>query len=303
MRKKINKIFTDLVQYYKNIENVEETINEELQTKPACVHMSERVNEYEKVHIHKYYEVLYVEKGSISYLIDDEEYIINPGDLILIPPHTEHRLLKFTTDISSRYILLFSEKFLNKYSTHNTKLLKVFERATEEKKYILSILEKDKFTLEKLLKTTSNIMLSEGFGMDIEYISKFLKTIIIINGISIEKVDELPHNNSAIVNKITKFITLNIANKILIEDIANHLALSVSRVSHIFKEETGISILKYINKRRLYLAKEFIRSGETFIEVASKCGFQDYTSFFRTFKKEYGITPGEYSKTINLFED
>ena len=303
MRKKINKIFTDLVQYYKKIENVEETINEELQTKPACVHMSERVNEYEKVHIHKYYEVLYVEKGSISYLIDDEEYIINPGDLILIPPHTEHRLLKFTTDISSRYILLFSEKFLNKYSTHNTKLLKVFERATEEKKYILSILEKDKFTLEKLLKTTSNILFSEGFGMDIEYISKFLKTIIIINGISIEKVDELPHNNSAIVNKITKFITLNIANKILIEDIANHLALSVSRVSHIFKEETGISILKYINKRRLYLAKEFIRSGETFIEVASKCGFQDYTSFFRTFKKEYGITPGEYSKTINLFED
>ena len=54
MRKKINKIFTDLVQYYKNIENVEETINEELQTKPACVHMSERVNEYEKIHIHKY---------------------------------------------------------------------------------------------------------------------------------------------------------------------------------------------------------------------------------------------------------
>ena len=53
----------------------------------------------------------------------------------------------------------------------------------------------------------------------------------------------------------------------------------------------------------MYLAKEFIRSGDTFIEVASKCGFQDYTSFFRTFKKEYNITPGEYAKTINIFED
>ena len=146
-------------------------------------------------------------------------------------------------------------------------------------------------------------MLSNSYGMDIEYIAKFLKTIIIINGISLEKVDEFPHNNSAIVDKITKFITLNIANKILIEDIANHLALSISRISHIFKEETGISILKYINKRRMYLAKEFIRSGDTFIEVASKCGFQDYTSFFRTFKKEYNITPGEYAKTINIFED
>ena len=102
---------------------------------------------------------------------------------------------------------------------------------------------------------------------------------------------------------ILKSLFLNIANKILIEDIANHLALSISRISHIFKEETGISILKYINKRRMYLAKEFIRSGDTFIEVASKCGFQDYTSFFRTFKKEYNITPGEYAKTINIFED
>ena len=53
----------------------------------------------------------------------------------------------------------------------------------------------------------------------------------------------------------------------------------------------------------MYLAKEFIRSGDTFIEVASKCGFQDYTSFFRTFKKEYNITPGEYAKAINIFED
>ena len=144
--------------------------------------------------------------------------------------------------------------------------------------------------------------------LSFELVEKQLATnsftlVVCYDGISLEKVDEFPHNNSAIVDKITKFITLNIANKILIEDIANHLALSISRISHIFKEETGISILKYINKRRMYLAKEFIRSGDTFIEVASKCGFQDYTSFFRTFKKEYGITPGEYAKAINIFED
>ena len=84
MRKKINKIFTDLVQYYKNIENVEETINEELQSKPACVHMSERVNEYENIHEHKYYEVLYVEKGSLSYLIDENEYIQNVRKFIFL---------------------------------------------------------------------------------------------------------------------------------------------------------------------------------------------------------------------------
>ena len=59
---------------------------------------------------------------------------------------------------------------------------------------------------------------------------------------------------------------------------------------------TQEEMTKYINKRRMYLAKEFIRSGDTFIEVATKCGFQDYTSFFRTFKKEYLMTPLEYRK-------
>ena len=51
------------------------------------------------------------------------------------------------------------------------------------------------------------------------------------------------------------------------------------------------------------LAKELIRQGETFINIAHKCGFQDYTSFFRAFKKEYNLTPGEYLKAVNLFQN
>ena len=55
-----------------------------------------------------------------------------------------------------------------------------------------------------------------------------------------------------------------------------------------------MSILKFINKKRLILAKELIRNGEHLNVVYGLCGFQDNTSFFRAFKKEYNITPRNY---------
>ena len=52
--------------------------------------------------------------------------------------------------------------------------------------------------------------------------------------------------------------------------------------------------MKYINKKRLAKAKELLKTGDPIINIYHKCGFQDYTSFFRAFKKEYNITPKEF---------
>ena len=92
------------------------------------------------------------------------------------------------------------------------------------------------------------------------------------------------------------YIDEHLEQKITVEDIARHVSLSASRLHHIFKAETGISVLKYVNKKRLAKAKELLKTGELVVNIYAKCGFQDYTSFFRAFKKEYEITPKEYQK-------
>ena len=112
MREKINTIFYDLANQCKRFDNIEEQILLQLHDKPACVQIETLINEYEALHHHDYYEILYIEKGNVTYLLHEQTYNLQAGDLILIPPTSLHRLSSFDSNISSRFILLFSSTAL-----------------------------------------------------------------------------------------------------------------------------------------------------------------------------------------------
>lgn len=303
MREKKKSIYLEMLNFYKENNTDESQILEELNSKPVCVHIDVLNSEYVEEHQHEYYELLYVEKGRIDYLLGNEVYNLLPGDILLIPPKTKHKLLSFLDNETSRFVLMCSRKFLKKHSTPQTNLLTICNKAINNNIYQLKFNDFQKLELEKNLYSISKMMLENSFGIDLLYIHKFIKIIITIIDLSIQNdnEEELMYNKNETISRIIKYINDNLSKKIVIEDISNHLALSVSRISHIFKNETGISILKYINKKRLQLAKDLIQKGESFINISIKCGFQDYTSFFRTFKKEFNITPGEYSKFLSLY--
>ena len=103
-----------------------------------------------------------------------------------------------------------------------------------------------------------------------------------------------------VVSDVVEYINENFDKNIHLLDIANKLSLSESRLSHLFKKETGISIHQFLMKKRLMHAKEFIRKGEHINIIYALVGFNDNTSFFRAFKKEYNITPKKYYLNYKL---
>jgi AraC-like DNA-binding protein len=62
----------------------------------------------------------------------------------------------------------------------------------------------------------------------------------------------------------------------------------------------GLSLHQYIIKKRLNSLKDAILSDTPITKLYSQYGFSDYSSFFRTFKKEYGISPNEYRELHQL---
>lgn len=102
-------------------------------------------------------------------------------------------------------------------------------------------------------------------------------------------------NHSTSVIKCQNFIFEHLYEKISLSEIAEHISINPSYLSHLFKKEVGKSISEYIQKERIDEAKKSIEAGEkSLADIYIPLGFIDQSHFTKVFKKITGITPKEY---------
>ena len=305
MQKLQNSQIEEIIDRFKNNIESEKYLVEALGLRPCFVlKKTEKSKVFGDLHHHDLYEILYIKSGQVSYSIDELHYELNAGDLILISPTSLHRLDKVISEKCERFVLTFSQNFINYFSGINTDLCQAFKNAKERKIYTIHFDSNDKKNLEKYLENMNELQFSKDYGADVYFNMRFTQIMLFINNKIHQNTTEFAVDKSnKIISDVVDYIHENLSKKILIKDIANRLSLSESRLSHLFKEETGVSILKFINKKRLMLSKELIRNGEHLGNIHLLCGFPDNTSFFRAFKKEYNITPKTYYNNYKLSKD
>ena len=77
-------------------------------------------------------------------------------------------------------------------------------------------------------------------------------------------------------------------------DVAEELGMNASYISHVFKQQTGTGFSEALTLVRLEHAKTLLQSSLTLNAVSEQCGFTSAAYFSRVFKKQYGITPGQF---------
>lgn len=101
--------------------------------------------------------------------------------------------------------------------------------------------------------------------------------------------------DSVHVRKAVSIIHKDYHKPINLQTIADEIGISFGYLSTIFKSEMGQSFSEYLNACRISHAKEMLKGGETNLHaVSAACGFQDYSYFFKVFKKMEKQTPTEY---------
>lgn len=106
---------------------------------------------------------------------------------------------------------------------------------------------------------------------------------------------QITQDNLERYNSILDFILNNYMKPILLSELAEKEHISKTRLSHFWKDMTGVSLQNAVNLYRIFKAGELIINNDLSIqEISTMCGFSDIKYFYKYFKEQFKITPREY---------
>ncbi len=112
----------------------------------------------------------------------------------------------------------------------------------------------------------------------------------------IQKKAALPSTEpakQAYIKDIIVYLNENIRSQPALDDIAEHFFINKYHLCHIFRRHTGMSINRYVNYKRLLLVRELCAGGMSLTDAAAEAGFNNYSGFYKVYRREFGISPRE----------
>lgn len=248
-------------------------------------------------HHHDFNKIIIFKSGKVTYLIEGKAYKLRPWDILLISNSDIHRPIIDAGVVYDRIVLWISPEFTTQNSDESCSLSSCFEIASSNKCSLIRLASANVSELEFLASNIEKSIVSSEMGKRILQTSLLLQLLIFTNRITAKDTD-VNIRQDVICDKkieaILDYINSNLGKDLLIDDIASRFFLNKYYLMHLFKEQTGYSIHSYIVQKRLILARSLIKNGYSLSCASVECGFEDYSSFVKAFKKHYGVSPKNY---------
>jgi len=235
-----------------------------------------------EMHIHGFCEIIFLKEGDVSAVIGEKTYKLKENSLVIFRANIPHRIRIDSNKIYDRHNIIFDEtNFANNIFSKIPENLDVLD--CNSNKYLIELFEKMDYYYKKLDEKDSTNLIS---GLIQELI--FNLYIVPVESLC---TNVLPVN--PIIKKAVEYINAYYTTPITIDDICKNVSVTKSHLHHLFMDNMKISPKKYINTKRLSMSQKLIMSGEKPSDVYSKCGFNEYVTFFRSYTKQYGYTPSQ----------
>lgn len=235
-------------------------------------------------HIHNNYELLFFYNGDADYIVGGAIYHLQKNDLLLIKPAVYHHIRILSSRPYERIVLNFNETALLPELVPFVRSMGSFFRVEEDSPL--------KRIMDNLRDSTPSF---NGNEHDYWLKSSLNQILLSLKHFSSFTVKEKIASRS-VLEQILLFIDENPTLPLSIAFLAKKFNLSQSWIAHSFKNTLGVSPSQYINRKKITYAQSLIKMGTPPVQAAEMCGYVNYTTFYRQYKKYLGVSPAEDAK-------
>lgn len=253
-------------------------------------------------HYHDFLKITMLLEGNVSYVVEGRSYPLVPYDMVLVNRGQIHHPEVKDTLPYERILLYLSPDFLTQFSQEGASLDRCFETAAYHHSQVLR-LDQDRqgclLSLLKKLEHSQNRQHKEFAGslysrlLCLEFLVQLNRFSSDSNALYVP-TGTLDYRVSGLIS----YINDHLQEELSIEMLSSLISISPYHMMRTFKKETGRTIGNYIIEKRLMKARDLIRDGSKATEACYACGFNNYSTFLRAYKEQFGHLP-KYQKTLN----
>ncbi len=238
------------------------------------------------IHAHEMYEIYYILSGAGSFLVEGTQYPLQSGDLLIMREAEAHKLLIDTTQPYERIAIHFSPRLLRQFDASGDLLRPFRDRPLGQ----LNRYCDGDFPNPHWKSAFQDFDFSGSTQVRAHVIARLISLLPeLCDAFDQRRGGVLPiHGAQA---HFVAYVNEHLFEKITAKTLSAAFFHSPSQIARTFHSATGTSLKQYVGVKRLLAARAMIQRGESAGLACTACGFDDYSAFYRAYKKQFAKSP------------
>ena len=247
--------------------------------------------DYRTPHFHAEWELIWILDGELSVTCGSETSLARPGELLLFSPKMNHEFHK--AELPCTFLCVQAAPSLFQMP-ESLRVDGIFPAHYLSEAELAELRGRIRRAAEAYLERQEQYPL-----LCIGELALAFRLLLLHMPCRTVTPEEAASNDrrNARLAALIRFVDENYMHKIRLQDFAQAQGVSLSYLSHFIKDALNQNFQDYVNSVRINAACQKIAEGESkMLTVCLESGFSDYRYFSRAFKRQFGMTPEQYSR-------